>query len=173
MKCPNPDCGKEVQAGAQYCEHCYTELPETLPEEGSQEVVSAPEVLEPEPEAPELGVGTPQEGKARLIVTRGSVVGTEYALNPGENEIGRWDDEEDFTPHIDLTEQDDGGYVHRRHAIIRFDGSTWWLEHLKPEPSNPTRIRNRDVRLKVGDPVALEPGDEIVVGRVILRFMVG
>jgi predicted component of type VI protein secretion system len=74
-------------------------------------------------------------------------------------------------PHIDLEAQDAEQSVHRRHAAVRFDGGQWWLEHLKEPPSNPTRIRTRGDRLEVGKPVPLQDGDEIVVGRVILKFV--
>ncbi|MBN1921062.1 MAG: FHA domain-containing protein [Anaerolineae bacterium] len=175
IKCAN--CGLEHEDGTPYCE-CGAELPE--PEIVMLEEETAPTPLEEEAAPPEPVVEEPSpealappvaSAAARLIVTRGAQLGVEYSLNPGENEIGRWDDDAGSMPHIDLDSQDADGYVHHRHAMIRFDGSQWWLEHLKEPPSNPTRIRGRGDRLEVGTAVALQNGDEIVVGRVILKFV--
>jgi len=170
-----PDCGTEFEDGTLFCDQCGTELPQpepaiAAPEEVTPVAVTVEEEVVPTP-PPEKPVGLP--AAARLIVTRGAQPGKEYALFAGENEIGRWDEEEGYMPHIDLEDQDAEGYVHRRHAMVRFNGNQWWLEHLKEPPSNPTRIRGRGDRLEVGNPVPLQNGDEIVIGRVILKFVTG
>ena len=165
-----PDCGESFDDGTQFCDRCGTQLPQPEPtiagvDEGKVESGKAEEevVVQPKP--------VPAPAGARLIVTRGAEPGKEYSLVAGENEIGRWDEEEGYMPHIDLGPQDTEGYVHRRHAMIRLDGGQWWLEHLHEPPSNPTMIRGRGDRLEAGSPVALGQGDEIVVGRVILKFV--
>lgn len=169
------ECGAEYDDGTLFCDQDGTEL--SQPEVGvsateDQSVQAAPAeedemAITPPPEEP---VSLPSE--AKLIVTRGAQLGVEYPLVAGENEIGRWDDEEGYSPHIDLDAHDMDGYVHRRHALIRYDGSQWWLEHLQEPPANPTRIRGRGDQLEVGQSVPLQDGDEIVIGRVIMKFEV-
>lgn len=176
VKCAN--CGLEYENGTPYCEGCGAVLPEPEIVILEEETAPAPPEEAAAPAEPVVEEATvtapapqPASAAARLIVTRGAQIGVEYLLNPGENEIGRWDDDAGSMPHIDLDSQDTEGYVHRSHAMIRFDGSQWWLEHLKEPPSNPTRIRGRGDRLEVGTAVALQNGDEIVIGRVILKFI--
>jgi hypothetical protein len=165
-----PDCGESFEDGTQFCDLCGTELPQ--PEPTIVEVDEAEvEAGKKEDEAVAQPKSFPAPAGARLIVTRGAELGKEYPLAAGENEIGRWDEEEGYMPHIDLGPQDTEGYVHRRHAMIRLDAGQWWLEHLQQPPSNPTMIRGRGDRLEVGSPIALKHGDEIVVGRVILKFV--
>jgi hypothetical protein len=174
VKCP--DCGEVYEDGTQFCDQCGTELPQPEPEfaaietPGAAPVGTAEETIISPPTPQAVPVPSVQ---AKLIVTRGAQLGIEYPLVAGNNEIGRWDDEAGAMPHIDLDAQDEEGYVHRRHAMIRFDGSQWWVEHLKEPPSNPTRIRGRGDKLQVGHPVRLQDGDEIAVGRVILKFVAG
>jgi hypothetical protein len=174
VKCPA--CGTEFENGTMFCDQCGGELPQPEAAVAVAEEVT-PEAAPVEEEqvvpAPPLEKPVSLPTAARLIVTRGAQLGVEYPLIAGENEIGRWDEEEGYMPHVDLEAQDTEGYVHRRHAVIRFDGNQWWLEHLKEPPSNPTRIRGRGDRLEAGKPVPLQNGDEIVIGRVILKFVVG
>lgn len=139
-------CGGACEQGLPYCPGCGA--PAREPEE-------APPVIQ----------------RAKLVVIRHPGSGTEYELVDGVNELGRRDAASDCYPHVDLTGHDPEGYVHRRHAAIRKAGERWWLEHVKPLPSNPTRIRGRTAALVPGEPVALQPGDEIVIGRVVLRFV--
>jgi pSer/pThr/pTyr-binding forkhead associated (FHA) protein len=169
VKCPS--CGAEFEDGVQFCDQCGDPLPQVEPQIATPEQTAPPlpeqqETLVPSPITPTLPAPS-----AKLIVTRGKQIGVEYPLNSGTNEIGRWDDDEGYMPHVDLESQDTESSVHRRHALVRFDGSQWWLEHLKEPPSNPTRIRGRGDRLEPGKPVLLQDGDEIVVGRVIFKFV--
>lgn len=109
--------------------------------------------------------------KNTLTVTRGATVGQSFHLNSNaDNEIGRWDDEEGYYPHIDLDKQDLEGFVHRRHAVIRNKNGQWWVEDLGGK--NGTKIRRGGQTLKVlnGAPQILQPKDELIIGRVFLLF---
>lgn len=115
-------------------------------------------------------VSSPKSEQPRLTVTNGAIIYQEFKLNPGLNEIGRWDEDENYYPHIDLTNQDTDGYVHRRHAFIRYKVGGWWLEDTGG--ANGTKIR-RDgqiKRLPAGGIIKLQPCDEIIIGRVFLLF---
>lgn len=174
VKCPV--CGTEYEDGTMFCGQDGAELPQPEPDMSApaEEVEGSEPTAVEEPQAgPTAAPAASGAGSAtaKLVVTRGAQPGKEYALFAGENEIGRWDDEAGYTPHVDLADQDMERYVHRRHAMIRFDGEQWWLEHLHEAPSNPTMIRGQGERLQVGEPVRLEDGDEIVVARVILKFV--
>jgi uncharacterized Zn finger protein (UPF0148 family) len=175
VKCP--DCGKPFEDGTMFCDQCGSELPQRELKIDAPEEAESPEPVEEEVDSDPIPSSDSKEpatisDTAKLVVTRGAQPGKEYSLFAGENEIGRWDEEEGYTPHIDLTDQDMEGYVHRRHAMIRFDGDQWWLEHLRQPPSNPTMIRGRGKQLEVGEPIPLEDGDEVVVARVILKFVI-
>jgi hypothetical protein len=114
-------------------------------------------------------------GNARLVVIRGVKVKTSFELNSAiNNEIGRSDNKEgkSYFPNIDLDKHDLERYVHRQHATIKYEGGHWQLIH-KGE-SNSTRVRrgNKEEKLKPNQPFLLQSGDELIVGRVYLRFEV-
>lgn len=108
--------------------------------------------------------------QARLTVTRGTQQGEIFKLNPGLNEIGRWDDDENYYPHVDLEKQDIDGYVHRRHAFIRLKDGNWWIEDAGG--ANGTRVRREGQTTRLGSrgTLQLQSGDEIIIGRVFLLF---
>ena len=172
VKCPK--CGAESTAGSLYCFQCWEPLPppEVDPfqaavqplklEPSVDEVVQAAEPPPPAPTAAPTG--------ARLVVTKGTRVGVAFPLTAGENEIGRWDEEEGYMPHIDLTEQDAEGFVSRRHAYVRYDTGRWTVEDAGS--ANGVRFRGQKEKIAPGARVPLKSGDEIVLGRVILRFEV-
>ena len=71
---------------------------------------------------------------------------------------------------VDLAEQDAEGFVSRRHAYVRYDAGHWTVEDARS--ANGVRFRGEKAKIPPGARIPLEPGDEIVLGRVILRFEV-
>ncbi|HEV7643597.1 MAG TPA: FHA domain-containing protein [Pyrinomonadaceae bacterium] len=106
---------------------------------------------------------------AKLIIERGSAVGTEFSLSTNEAYIGRWDADNGIFPDVDLDAHDPEAKVSRRHARITFKDGTYSVEDLGS--TNGTFI-NRGRRLLPGNPNILKDGDEIIVGKTFLRFHV-
>lgn len=104
-----------------------------------------------------------------LLVVRGSTKGKQFELEPGENLIGRWDPDNGSFPEIDLESDDSETKVSRKHAIVVCENGTAFLEDIGSR--NGTYL-NRGARLNEGERQQLTHGDEIVVGKVILRFEV-
>ncbi len=81
--------------------------------------------------------------------------------------IGREDAVSNIFPDVDLTPYNgEEGGVGRRHAIIRYSGSQYMLEDLNS--INFTFLNKQKLAPKT--PTALKDGDEIRLGRVVLRF---
>lgn len=108
---------------------------------------------EPQPSAP--GALVLVEGTVRFNLTH-----RERAL------IGRLDAEKGVFPDIDLTPYDDALGVSRRHAEVLRRGYRWFAQDLGS--LNGTWLN--DYQLTPGRPVALQPGDHITVGHILLRF---
>lgn len=124
----------------------------------------------PPPIQPPTPVSYSGSGTIKLVVTRGATLGQEFMLSPGDNEIGRWDEDDGYYPHVDLDKQDSEGFVHRRHAFLRFKNGQWYLEDAGG--ANGTKLRHNGQTSKVfsGSPVVVQEGDELIIGRVFLRF---
>ena len=110
---------------------------------------------------------TTENIKASLLIEKGVSPGREFALVLGENLIGRWDAENLIFPEVDLDSEDPEAKVSRRHArIIISDGSAT-IEDLGS--TNGTYV-NRGRRLFPGQPMLIENGDELILGKTTLRF---
>jgi len=83
--------------------------------------------------------------------------------------LGRWDAEHGIFPEIDLDEDDPEAKVSRRHARIFYREGRFWIEDLGS--LNGTFV-NRGPRLHPHQPVPLRHGDEIIVGKTFLRFLI-
>ena len=105
--------------------------------------------------------------KAKLVIERGSSVGTEFLITNEESNIGRWDADNGIFPDIDLDVHDPEAKVSRRHARIIFENGGYLIEDLGS--TNGTFV-NRGRRLLPGTPHRLSDGDEIIVGKTFLRF---
>lgn len=105
-------------------------------------------------------------GIVKLVVEQGQTVGAQFVLADTEILVGREDEEEDIYPDIDLSDQD-AGYVHRRHATLRFENGALTVTHLGG--SNRTRVNNKPIPDNV--PQAIVPGDKIAFGKVVLRLL--
>lgn len=109
------------------------------------------------------------EGDAVLRVdVEDSAAPTIIALSE-EMLIGRRDPTSDVGPEIDLTPHN--GYqmgISRRHALIRFKDQS--LEVLDLGSRNGTYLNGH--ALKPHQPVALHNGDEIRLGKIVLRVFI-
>lgn len=106
---------------------------------------------------------------ATLVIERGGTPGTEFALTNDESTIGRWDADNGIFPDIDLDAHDDDAKVSRRHARISRNNGSYFIEDLGS--TNGTYV-NRGRRLLPGNIHILNDGDEVIVGKTFLRFLV-
>lgn len=106
--------------------------------------------------------------RARLVIQRGGQVGKEFPLIGAEAMIGRWDADGGIFPDVDLDQDDPEAKVSRRHARIHCQNSQYLIEDLGS--TNGTFI-NRGPRLLPGNKQPLNHGDEIIVGKTFLKFV--
>jgi len=142
--------------------------PYTVPDADPTQAAAPPSTVTPTalPTTPPglLGGTTLQPGRVKLTVEQGMSVGAQFVLGDPEMQVGREDEEEDIYPDIDLSDQD-AGFVHRRHATLRFDDTGLTLTHLGG--ANKTRINNRPIPDNVPQPVNI--GDKLAFGKVVVR----
>lgn len=108
-------------------------------------------------------------GRAKLIIQRGGTIGKEFMLTDSESNIGRWDADGGIFPDVDLDQDDPEAKVSRRHARIIHQNGQYLIEDLGS--TNGTFI-NRGRRLLPGNRHPLNNGDEIIVGKTFLKFVV-
>lgn len=106
--------------------------------------------------------------RAKLIIQRGGKVGKEFPIVGIEALIGRWDADGGIFPDVDLDQDDPEAKVSRRHARIQFLNNQYLIEDLGS--TNGTFI-NRGPRLLPGIKQPLNNGDEIIVGKTFLKFV--
>lgn len=151
MKCP--ECGTESIEGALFCDECGSKL--------AEEEVQDPEATDDAPETPEA-----PEAAGMALVLKDS--GEEIELpEADEVTIGREDPVSEIFPDIDLTPHggDEGG-VSRMHCKIIKQGDEYKIEDL--EATNLTFVNKK--KLEPHQPEALNEGDEIRLGKVVLSF---
>jgi pSer/pThr/pTyr-binding forkhead associated (FHA) protein len=107
--------------------------------------------------------------RAKLIIQRGGTIGKEFMLTDTESNIGRWDADGGIFPDVDLDQDDPEAKVSRRHARIIHQNGQYVIEDLGS--TNGTFI-NRGRRLLPGNRHPLNNGDEIIVGKTFLKFVV-
>lgn len=108
------------------------------------------------------------ESHAKLIIQRGGKIGKEFSLSNPESLIGRWDADGGIFPEVDLDQDDPEAKISRRHARIQFLNNQFLIEDLGS--TNGTFI-NRGPRLLPGSKQPLKHGDEIIVGKTFLKFV--
>lgn len=106
--------------------------------------------------------------RAKLIIQRGGKIGKEFPIVGIEALIGRWDADGGIFPDVDLDQDDPEAKVSRRHARIQFLNNQYLIEDLGS--TNGTFI-NRGPRLLPGIKQPLNNGDEIIVGKTFLKFL--
>jgi hypothetical protein len=106
--------------------------------------------------------------RAKLIIQRGGKVGKEFPILAAESMIGRWDADGGIFPDVDLDQDDPEAKVSRRHARIQYLNNQFLIEDLGS--TNGTFL-NRGPRLLPGAKQPLSNGDEIIVGKTFLKFV--
>ena len=139
---------------------------------GADPIPVPPVAAAPVPPAPvaaapaDLPPGNLAPGLVKLVVEQGQTVGSQYVLGDAEMQVGREDTDDGIYPDIDLSDQD-AGYVHRRHATLRFENGNLSVTHLGGE--NKTRINNKPI--PDNQPMNLMLGDKVSFGKVVLRLL--
>jgi len=178
-KCTNPDCGWDGNDPEwEFCGHCGAELtgiaqPPVQPVKPAESIASSkivePSVAEPaKPESSPSATPAVPGIKAKLVVIQTGRVGQEFDITKDSTEIGRLDPDSGVWPDIDLTQDDPGSQVSRRHARIFFTDDKYFIEDLGS--TNGTFV-NKGPRLAQGVPQELKSGDEIIMGRTFLSFL--
>jgi pSer/pThr/pTyr-binding forkhead associated (FHA) protein len=104
---------------------------------------------------------------AKLVIERGRAAGKQFPLSNDEALIGRWDADGGIFPDVDLDADDPEAKVSRRHARIVRQSGQYYVEDLGS--TNGTFI-NRGRRLLPGDRHPLNDGDELIIGKMFMRF---
>lgn len=173
-----PECNAANDAENVACEACGADLPghdSSAPAEAASTEPDIPaidpaleEALTAAPDnEPDAAPGPKLEpGQVKLSVEQGMVTGKQYVLGDAEMLVGREDEDEEIYPDIDLDDQDEG-YVHRRHATLKFENGQLTVTH--EGGANKTRINNRPI--PDNQPMPLKLGDKVSFGKVVLRVL--
>lgn len=158
MTCPS--CGSMNPAGESFCSNCGANLnasPAALP-------VTAPPAVDLAPPV-NVAPAAPVGGTAKMLVEGDNA--TFDLAGKSDILIGREDAVSNIFPDIDLTPHsgEEGG-VGRRHARIVYSGGQYMIEDLNS--INFTFVNKQKIAPRT--PTALRDGDEIRLGRVVLRF---
>ena len=184
-----PTCHNANSDTSRFCDECGTRLAKPPPVVENEAPAYVPPAHEPVISSPNVtSVGVPpmdlaqnipvsetagatakKAAHATLIIERGGSPGTEFRLINDETTIGRWDADNGVFPDIDLDAHDEDAKVSRRHARIRRNNGSYFIEDLGS--TNGTYV-NRGRRLLPGNAQLLNDGDEVIVGKTFLRFRV-
>jgi hypothetical protein len=151
IKCPGCGC-ESNQADDVFCGGCGVKLgrPSLVGQgAGVQTVLGVP-------------------GMAKLLVKKDDRVEREFVLRQEVMNLGRWDASTGVFPEVDLSQEDPGTVVSRKHARITFSQGEYLLEDVGS--LNGTYV-NKGPRLRLGSPQKLQNGDEIVIGKTLLTFV--
>jgi len=107
--------------------------------------------------------------RAKLVIKQDKRKGHEFPITDKPVLLGRWDTDSGSFPEIDLTEDDLESRVSRKHARIFFEGNKYFVEDLGS--LNGTFI-NKGSRLSPGSSHELHDGDEIIIGKTFLDFLI-
>jgi len=113
--------------------------------------------------------GTVAKPHAKLVISRGGNIGKEFPVVGPEAQIGRWDADNGIFPDIDLDQHDPEAKVSRRHARIIAESGQYNVEDLGS--TNGTFV-NRGRRLIPGKRQPLRSGDELIIGKTFLKFII-
>lgn len=122
------------------------------------------------PSGPKDTTGAALPGRAYLAVVTGAFAGRQFPITAPTCTIGRWDMDSGSFPEIDLSEVDVDAKISRKHVRISTENDQYFIEDLGS--LNGTSL-NRAPRLLPGDRQPLHSNDELIVGRLFLKFVVG
>ena len=103
----------------------------------------------------------------KLVVISAVNRGKEYVVQEGNNLIGRWDPDDKSFPEIDLEQEDVDAKISRRHCVIVKTGEQVSIEDIGS--LNGTFV-NETHKLTAGERHVLKAGDQILVGKTLLRL---
>ena len=154
-----PSCGATNPAGESFCSNCGANLNAPPP------IQAAPSVAPAAPAASFTAAPAAPAAQAQVVVESDNT--TFDLAGKAESLIGREDAVSNIFPDVDLTPHsgEEGG-VGRRHAIIHYANGQYSLEDLNS--INFTFLNKQKIAPKT--PTPLKDGDEIRLGRVVLRF---
>lgn len=155
--------GHENPDGSAFCDECGERLDAQSSGNVATAAPAAPDVVATGAPTPMSASGT--GGQARLVLQPN---GPDFDI-AGKTEIllGREDSMSNIFPDIDLTPHggEEGG-VSRLHAKIYLQGGQYMIEDQNS--TNATFINRQKLESKT--PMPLNNGDEIRLGRVVLKF---
>lgn len=108
------------------------------------------------------------QGRVKLIVEQGLIIGEQYLLTEQELYIGRHDPGSGYCPDIELSAQDPS-FVHRSHAKLWFTPNGDALSIKDLGGRNGVFVNNQSLG-SFGE-TTLNVGDRIRIGRVALKLL--
>lgn len=103
----------------------------------------------------------------KLVIISKLNQGKEFPIQDGNNLIGRWDPDDKSFPEIDLEQEDEDAKVSRRHCVVERKENEVTIEDIGS--LNGTYI-NSTIKLEKGMKHTLSKDDQILIGRILLRF---
>jgi pSer/pThr/pTyr-binding forkhead associated (FHA) protein len=173
VKCPNPACEWTGNAPEwEFCGHCGEELKTGLKIDPVAKKIDDLHTNIPitgkDPTSSKHHQKTEKYAQAKLVITQNGRIGHEFEIKGDCTNIGRWDPEIGCFPEIDLTEDDSGSHISRQHARILIQGNQYYIEDMG---STNKTILNRTLKLMANTPQKIKNGDEIIIGKTVLKFV--
>ena len=107
----------------------------------------------------------------KLVLSLGKNKGREFVLKEGENLVGRCDPDSEESLAIDLDEEDVDAKVSRQHAVLIVEGGRVYVEDLGSLNGTFVMKGTEAQQLESGARVELEPGSEVVFGKISFRLI--
>ncbi|HVF84970.1 MAG TPA: zinc ribbon domain-containing protein [Abditibacteriaceae bacterium] len=127
-------------------------------------VSASPTVADPNAAPVATPSANMEPGRVKMTVEQGMTIGKQFVLGDAELLVGREDEDEQIFPDIDLSDQDEG-FVHRKHAQLKFENGGLTVTHLGG--ANKTRVNNKPLADNVAQAVNI--GDKVSFGKVVMR----
>lgn len=102
----------------------------------------------------------------KLVIVSVVGQGKEFEIHEGNNLVGRWDPEGASFPEIDLEQEDVDAKVSRKHCILERNGQDLFVQDIGS--LNGTFVE-QGKRLEENERHQLQEGDEVVIGKIVLK----